>query len=272
MRIIFNADDFGLSKGVNYGIIEAYLNGVVRSTTMMAGMPGFDHAFEMAARYEGLKVGVHLTLTAGNSIGGVYETITDGSGAFFKLGAFEEKARSLAIDAGEVEAEFDAQIRKIIEAGIVPDHFDSHHHVHNLPCVADVYLKLAKKYGVKARRCNAPHGGVATGDSHCGVETTDLFSDAFYNDAATLDGLKSILLPYCSGGGDNSSRSGSSDYRNAGCASFEIMSHPAFVDYDLHNSSSYCIKRIHELHILTCDALKVFLSTNGFEICSFSDL
>jgi predicted glycoside hydrolase/deacetylase ChbG (UPF0249 family) len=219
--------------------------------------------------------------TGGSSTGGVYETITDAGGAFFKLGVFEEKARSINVDAGEVEAEFDAQIKKIIAAGIEPDHFDSHHHVHNLPCVAEAYLKLARKYGVKARRCNVPnygidtggshggvamsssHGATATEEPHGGVATTEAFSDAFYNEMATLEGLKSILLPYCSGSSDN---------RNLGCASIEIMSHPAFVDYDLHNRSRYCMERVYELQILTCDDLKGFISVNGFELCSFSSL
>ena len=43
-KIIVNADDFGLSEAVNYGIISAYKNGIVRSTTIMPGMPAFEHA------------------------------------------------------------------------------------------------------------------------------------------------------------------------------------------------------------------------------------
>ena len=46
-KLIVNADDFGLSEAVNYGIISAYKNGIVRSTTIMAGMPAFDHAVEL---------------------------------------------------------------------------------------------------------------------------------------------------------------------------------------------------------------------------------
>ena len=62
MRLIINADDFGLSRGANYGIIDAYRNGVVRSTSIMAGMPGFDHAVELLKEYPDLGCGVHLTL------------------------------------------------------------------------------------------------------------------------------------------------------------------------------------------------------------------
>lgn len=57
-KLIINADDFGYGKGVNMGIIEAYQNGVLTSTTLMAGMPGFDQAVKLAKDNPGLGVGV----------------------------------------------------------------------------------------------------------------------------------------------------------------------------------------------------------------------
>ena len=56
-KLIVNADDFGLSEAVNYGIISAYKNGIVRSTTIMAGMPAFDHAVELLKKNKGLGCG-----------------------------------------------------------------------------------------------------------------------------------------------------------------------------------------------------------------------
>lgn len=249
MRIIFNADDFGLSKGVNFGVIEAYQNGLVRSTTMMAGTPGFEHAVGLAKQNPGLHIGVHLTLTAVKSVGGVYKTITDTQGVFWRLGDMEEKAAAGNIDLAEVEAEFEAQIQKVLAAGIAPDHFDSHHHVHNLPGIGTVYLKLAKKYGVGVRNYNKSLLGGACAD----VKTSADFSDAFYNERTTVDDLKTILSS-CNG------------------ASLEIMTHPSYVDYTLYNCSSYHLKRIFELHVLTSDAIKDFVKEKGFEVCSFSDL
>lgn len=142
-KIICNADDFGHSKGVNLGIIEAFKNGIVRSTTLMAGMDGFEHALVLAKDNPGLNIGVHLTLTAGKSVGGIYKTITDEKGDFLNLSELENNIEN--VDLLEVEREYEAQIQKILDAGIKVDHFDSHHHTHNLKGIINIFLKLAKK-------------------------------------------------------------------------------------------------------------------------------
>ena len=68
MQLIFNADDFGLSRGVNLGIIEAFRNGVVRSATLMANMNGFRDAVQLSSEHPELGVGIHLCLTAGQPL------------------------------------------------------------------------------------------------------------------------------------------------------------------------------------------------------------
>ena len=249
MKTIFNADDFGLSKGVNLGIIEAYRHGPVRSTTIMAGMPGFDHAVELAKGCPGLKIGVHLTLSAGRSVGGVYRTLTDGDGGFLPLAEVERLANIGGIDLLEVESEYEAQIQKVLAAGINPDHFDSHHHTHNLPGIFSVFLKLAVKYGVCARINDK--GLLPSG--HEGIRTTDAFSEDFYNEAATPENLCRILA-------------------GQGGSSLEIMCHPAYVDHYLLSKSSYNTRRAFELHILTSTDTADFIAQHGIEPCSFSDL
>ena len=84
-RLIINADDFGYCKGVNMGIIEAHQNGVLTSTTLMAGMPGFDQAVNLAKKNPGLGVGVHLTLTCGYPVSKDLQTIVDDKGAFLNV-------------------------------------------------------------------------------------------------------------------------------------------------------------------------------------------
>ena len=248
MKIIFNADDFGHSKGVNLGIIEAYKNGVVRSTTMMAGMVGFDHAIALSRENPGLHIGVHLTLTAGKSIGGIYKTITDEEGNFLKLLELESRAKAGELDLLEIEQEYEAQIQKIMAAGIEIDHFDSHHHTHNLKGIIDIFLKLAKKYDKKVRIYNKE---LLCGE-YAAIKTTDCFDDSFYDEQATLDHLKEII----------SGKSGS----------IEIMCHPAYIDYDLYHTSGYNIKRIFELHVLTSPELKSYLNENNMELTSYYNL
>ena len=64
-KVIINADDFGLAQGVNEGIIKAHQEGVLTSATLMANMPGFDQAVEMARANPELGVGVHLNILRG---------------------------------------------------------------------------------------------------------------------------------------------------------------------------------------------------------------
>ena len=83
-KLIVNADDFGLSEAVNYGIISAYKNGIVRSTTIMAGMPAFDHAVELLKENKGLGCGVHMTLSLNKPVLNYHKTIVDENGNFYR--------------------------------------------------------------------------------------------------------------------------------------------------------------------------------------------
>ena len=249
MKIIFNGDDFGLSKGVNLGIVEAYKNGPLRSTTIMATMPGFEHALGLSRENPGLKIGVHLNLTSGKSLGSGYNSITDENGNFLKLHDFEKLARANELAQFEIEEEFELQIQKVLDAGIEPDHFDSHHHIHMLPRITDVYVKLANKYGVKARYYNQETLFAVSAP----LKTTSCFSDNFYGDVATTENLMSLIN------------------RTKG-NSLEIMCHPAYADYSLQKLSSYNTKRTHELEILTGSEIKDFIQNRGYTLCSFSDL
>ena len=249
MKIIVNADDFGYSKGVNLGIIEAYRNGLVRSTTIMPPMPGYEHAVELAQKNPGLKVGVHLTLSTGKSLCETHKTITDSNGNFLNLKDIERKANAGELNLAEVEAEYEAQIQKVVSSGIKPSHFDSHHHVHNLPGIVGVFLKLARKYNVNVRLYNK---GLLVGD-YIGIKAAKAFDDTFFGEGVSCDNLKSVI----------GARSDTS---------LEIMCHPAYVDQALYAGSSYNIKRALELEVLTSDEMKKYVVTNGHTLCSFADL
>jgi predicted glycoside hydrolase/deacetylase ChbG (UPF0249 family) len=63
VRLIVNADDFGIAEAVNRGIAEAFDRGIVTSTSIMATGPAFEHAVDLARSRPGLAVGAHLVLT-----------------------------------------------------------------------------------------------------------------------------------------------------------------------------------------------------------------
>ena len=108
-QVIINADDFGLTNGVNYGIIDSFLYGITTSTTLLANGAAFDHAVELASEHPDLEIGVHLNLTLGKPLLPGADSIS-ANGRFHTREYVQQHAASLDLD--EVYAEWHAQIEK----------------------------------------------------------------------------------------------------------------------------------------------------------------
>ncbi len=150
--LIVNADDFGLTAGVNRGIITAHERGIVTSTTMMVNMPGFADAVALAARTPGLAVGLHLNLTYGRPLLPAAEvrSLIDRDGCFVRDPRFVMERGS----AEEIRAEFNAQAERFIATGLRLSHLDSHHHLHAADRFLDPMVELARRMGVTIRCLN----------------------------------------------------------------------------------------------------------------------
>lgn len=157
-RLIVNADDFGLTAGVNRAIVEAHIRGIVTSSTLMANGRAFDDAVGRAATVPRLSVGCHVVLIDGEpvldaqrlpSIARAYT-----GGARFRDGLKSFAARALIgrLNPEEIEVEATAQIRKIQSAGITVSHVDTHKHTHLFPAVLRPLLRAARTCGVRAVR------------------------------------------------------------------------------------------------------------------------
>jgi chitin disaccharide deacetylase len=238
MKLIVNCDDFGYSKAVNYGIIEAYKNGVVTSTTLMAGMPGFNHALELLRENPGLGCGVHLTLSAYKPVLKTHKTIVNEKGEFYRK-LLECKDLN-KIDLNEVYDEFCAQIEKVIKGGVSITHLDSHHHVHTFEFLKPVMDKITKKYNLPIR------GGL---NYELDYDKVMPFEGAFYGEDVSIETFKGII--------------------GKGYDIVEIMTHPAYADSFLMTSSSYNLKRLDELEILTSKELRNLLDKNNVELCNY---
>jgi hopanoid biosynthesis associated protein HpnK len=157
-RLIINADDFGLTQGVNRAIVEAHGHGVVTSTTLMANGPAFEDAIQRAKSTSRLSMGCHVVLVDGLPVLGGRKTPTLSDkrahdGRFHEsLSSFALRALSGRIDADEIEAEATAQIRKLQAAGIAVSHLDTHKHTHIFPQVLRPLLRAARACGVTAVR------------------------------------------------------------------------------------------------------------------------
>lgn len=160
-RLIINADDFGLTAGVNRAIAESHQRGVVTSATLMANSQAFEDAINTARSLHGatpLSIGCHVVLLDGEPLlpaDKVTTLLQSGNGRCrfrdslndFAVASFRHK-----LNPGEIEAEASAQIDRIQAAGITPSHLDTHKHAHMFPAVLGPLLRAAKSRGVKAVR------------------------------------------------------------------------------------------------------------------------
>lgn len=156
--VIFNADDFGLTKGVNDGIIKAFNDGVLTSTTMMVNMPAFEDAVALAKQNPKLGVGIHLVATMGKPLlpHSEISSLVDDNGMFHKkFSTLIKNIISGKTKIKELKAEFHAQIEKFLETGLFPTHLDSHQHIHMFPVIFNVIVELCRDFNIfKIRKPN----------------------------------------------------------------------------------------------------------------------
>jgi chitin disaccharide deacetylase len=150
-ELILNADDFGLTRGVNEGIIRAHREGILTSATLMANSKAFDDAVERAKANPRLGVGGHLVLVGGTCVAprGEISSLVDREGRLPRsLGMLVAKLSSGRVRAKEIERELWAQIDKIRRAGIEPTHLDTHKHTHAHPRVMKALGRVAHELGI----------------------------------------------------------------------------------------------------------------------------
>src|ERR1700747_3574891 len=150
-QLILNADDFGMTLGVNQGIIRAHREGILTSATLMANGQAFDDAVERARANKELGVGCHLVLVGGKCVATkdrVASLVDAGGNLPDSLPLFVAKISSGIIRTEEIERELRAQIGRVRAAGIEPTHLDTHKHTHAHPRVMEALGKVAKECGI----------------------------------------------------------------------------------------------------------------------------
>ena len=158
-RLIINADDFGLTSGVNRAIMQANEAGTVTSATLMATGTRFDEAVALTRSSDRLRVGCHVVLVDGtavlnaSSIPSLASSQVDGRATFYpSLSTFAARALAGRIEPAHVESEAAAQIRKLQANGIPVSHLDTHKHAHVFPAVLQGLVRAARACGVRAIR------------------------------------------------------------------------------------------------------------------------
>ena len=281
-----NADDLGWTEGVNRGIAEAHRSGIVTSTSLLANGAAFALAVEMVRVTPGLAVGVHLNLSDGAPAAPreLVTSLLNDEGVF--AGGPESlllrmARRALAVD--EVEHEWDAQIQKVRDAGIEPTHLDGHKHVHMLPGLFEIALRLAKRHGIGGVRVSHEEStlrsALSAGEKQnagvvmkqgvqarglkllardaremakrAGIATADYFCGIAQTGELTREGVAQLLKSLPEG-------------------TTELMCHPGFVDRELEKSATRLQdSRRVEVEILTDTGIRNLVASQGIRLIDY---
>ena len=144
-KLIINADDLGLTPGVNRGILRAFQDGIVTSASLLVVGSAFEEAVALARQNSELDVGLHLTLVEERAVLGreALPTLVDETGRFPRTsGEFLRRAFLRRINWHEVEGEIAAQIARFQQTGLLLSHLDSHQHLHMFPPVLQIVGRL----------------------------------------------------------------------------------------------------------------------------------
>jgi len=285
-NLIVNADDLGWTDGVNRGIVEAFHHGIVTSASLLANGAAFAAAVDAARSAPGLGIGVHLNLSDGPPIADrkTVRSLLNGDGEF--AGGPESlllrRARRGLVLA-EVENEWDAQIRRVRDAGITPTHLDGHKHVHMLPGLFEIALRLAKRHGIAAIRVSLEASSLrvalASGTKRnaavimkqgvqarglkllardareqaerAGISTADYFCGIAQTGELTREGVEQLLKSLPDG-------------------TTELMCHPGYADAALQKSATRLQNsRQTELKILTDTGIRNLVASLGIRLIDY---
>jgi predicted glycoside hydrolase/deacetylase ChbG (UPF0249 family) len=281
-----NADDLGWTEGVNRGIAEAHRNGIVTSASLLANGAAFASGVELARTTPALGVGVHLNLSDGEPVAEP-ELVTS---LLNDRGELEGKPESLllrlarrSVLLNEIEQEWDAQIQKVRDVGIEPTHLDGHRHVHMLPGLFEIVLRLAKKHGIAAVRISHEESSLRAALSsgakqkgtvvmrqgvqarglkmlardaheqaeHAGIAAADYFCGIAQTGELTREGIVRLLEILPEG-------------------TTELMCHPGYVDADLARSATRLQgSRQTEVDILTNTQIRNLVASQGIRLIDY---
>jgi len=288
-QLIVNADDFGLTEGVNRAIIEGHRNGIITSATLMANGMAYDSAVAASSGAPALGVGVHLNLTQGRPICSPSQvpSIITSDGSFYPTpGILAWRILTRRVMPGDVENELRSQIEKIVSAGVRITHLDSHKHIHLLPPIFGVVARLAREYGIGCVRCPIEPAASGTRPSQSSREGWPRRAKQYLLGRA-LSTLAACQVKKLENAGlrwpehfYGLSQTGFLDaavldqlLRAVSDGTHEIMCHPGYVDAALLGTRTRLrAQRETELDALTRPGIRQLVAELGIELISYARL
>lgn len=288
-QLIVNADDFGLTAGVNRAIVETHSGGIVTSATLMANGAAFDDAVERARAAPTLSVGCHVVLVDGAPVSepDAVDTLLAIRSAepdrfHSRLSAVAARAVFGGFDPDQLVEEITAQIRTIQSAGLQITHLDTHKHTHVFPEILGSLVRAARICGVPAIRnpfvpvaavnANQFAGKPALWKRYGQVRVLRSFAGQFREKArraglATPDGIVGVVET----GSFNTSLLRQA-LTNLSEGTWELVCHPGYDDADLRAAGTRLIEsRDQERRMLISDELRTFLDEQKIRLVSYRE-
>jgi chitin disaccharide deacetylase len=281
-RLILNADDFGLTPGVNRAIAELHASGVLTSSTLMARAGATAPAIEIARSSPSLGVGCHVVLvdgtpvlSASREIPHLADPATNGFAP--GLGGFLKRlycTRPISRFQSEIEAETKAQIQFLQSAGLALTHVDAHKHTHMFPQVLRPVLRAARACGLRAVRNPFEPAWAVRATAGAGLARVAevsllrwlqpvwrriLAEEGF----ATTDGTIAVV-----GTGILNAAMVRSLLQQLPPGTWELVTHPGYNDADLAKVRT----RLRESREIEREALQTIKKFPDIELISFGDL
>lgn len=273
-----NADDFGLTAGVNRAIIELHISGVLTSATLMAKAAATEEAIELARSTPSLGVGCHVVLVDGDPVLSPRQipTLVDENTGCFppKLSTFLMRLFSGRIRSAEIEAEAAAQIALLQGRGLRPTHIDTHKHTHMFPSVLRPLLRAARVAGIRAvRNPFEPEWAVRATPRAPLARSGEVFAlrrlGPFFRkliakeNVVTTDGTIAVV-----GTGTLDAAAVHALLRNLPSGTWELVTHPGYNDGDLAKVRT----RLRASREIERNALPAIMQFPAIELISFADL
>jgi predicted glycoside hydrolase/deacetylase ChbG (UPF0249 family) len=270
-RLIINADDFGISRGVNTGIIEAAVAGVVTSASMIVNLPAFADSLDHAQLCPFLSLGLHLNLTAGRPLTPARSLTQGNTGEFHSMPQLMARASLGRLDEWDIISECVAQIDRMIDAGVQPTHLDSHRHVHAHPAISPSVARAASSRGIFQVRAPLEPLRLNAGNWRSTIKKTGLLASARLSRQPAARDRRVHFVGISLQGGRYFAERLFALIPQLPAGTTELMTHPGYADAALVKQDGYTLNRQTELGVLCSREFREHLVRHGVALTSFGN-
>ena len=284
MKVIFSADDFGLTRAINAGILEAYERGLLKSASLIVTGEAAEDAAAGAAAHPGLDIGLHVALIEERpALPPAQIPSLVAQGRFHQLRSVLLLRYMLGHwNVAEAEAEIAAQLDRCRGFGLEPSHLDGHQHLHLLPRLFPSVIALARRHGIRfvRTRLSDPLDGTGSSARKISVLAINMLSKL---DWSKIPGLAQVpmisftTVGFLQAGGALTASQLLSvlDHlrRDPAQSTVEVMLHPGRRDAETERKYGHWrYQWERDLALLLDPTLPGELASRGIDVTSFREL